>query len=79
MPNTFLLTGLLILALSACAKQNVGPAEPSELEKDNISHSLGEECKDAKNQLDKMVEEGQLTGLRELKRSIELHCLWRRN
>jgi hypothetical protein len=79
MRNVLLLTGLLVLGLSACAQPRVIAADPSELKKNDTKHAFGEKCEDAKYQLDKSVEEGQLSDLRELKRNIELYCLWRRN
>ena len=79
MRNVMLLTSLLVLGLSACAEPRVVAADPSELEKNDIKYAFGEKCEEAKYQLDKAVEEGQLTDLRELKRQIELYCVWRRN
>jgi hypothetical protein len=79
MRNVLLLTCLLVLGLSACAQPRVIAADPSELKKHDTKHAFGEKCEDAKYQLDKSVEEGQLSDLRELKRNIELYCLWRRN
>jgi hypothetical protein len=74
-----LLTSLLVLGFSGCAQPRVGSADPSELEKNDSKNAFGEKCEDAKYQLDKTVEEGQTSDLRELKRNIELHCVWRRN
>jgi hypothetical protein len=79
MRNTMLLTSLLVLGLSACAEPKVLTAAPSKLEQNNINQPFSEKCEDAKNQLDKAVTEGQLSDLRELKRHIELYCVWRRN
>ncbi|MFT4939759.1 MAG: hypothetical protein ACI88A_002804 [Paraglaciecola sp.] len=79
MRNTMLLTSLLVLGLSACADQRVVTAAPTEPEKNDIKHPLSGKCEDAKYQLDKTVEGGQLSDLRELKRNIELYCVWRRN
>jgi hypothetical protein len=79
MRSVFLLSSLLILGLSACVQPRVGATDPSELEKNNSSHAFGEKCEDAKYQLDKAVEEGQLSDLGALKRNLELHCVWRRN
>jgi hypothetical protein len=74
-----LLTSILMFSLSACAPSRVGFADPTELEKNDTQHAFGEKCEDAKYQLDKTVEEGQTSDLRELKRNIELYCVWRRN
>ncbi|MFQ3198382.1 MAG: hypothetical protein ACJAUL_001625 [Paraglaciecola sp.] len=79
MRNTILLTSLLVLGLSACVEQRVVSAVPNKLEKNDIKHPLSGKCEDAKNQLNKTVEGGQLNDLRELKRNIELYCVWRRN
>lgn len=79
MRNTMLLSCLLLLGLSGCAGSKVASADPSKREPNNIENPLGEKCKNAKEQLDKTVEGGQLTDLRELKRNIELYCVWRRN
>ena len=79
MRYVMLLISLLILGLSGCAQPNVIYADPSELEKSEINQAFGEKCENAKNQLDKTVQEGQLSDLRHLKRNIELHCVWRRN
>jgi len=74
-----LLTSIVVLGLSACAQPRGVAEDPSELETNDTTHVLGEKCEDAKYQLDKTVEEGQLSDLRELKRNIELYCVWRRN
>ena len=79
MRNTMLLTSILVLALTACAEPKVVSKDPTRLEQNNIKQPFGEKCEDAKNQLDKTVEAGQLSDLRELKRRIELYCVWRRN
>jgi hypothetical protein len=69
---------VLILCLGSCAEPKVVSADPSEIT--NKEHNpLSEKCENAKRQLDKSVEEGQLSDLRELKRNIELYCLWRKN
>lgn len=77
--SNVLLISFLVLGLSACAQQRVVTADPTELEDNDSKHAFGEKCEDAKYQLDKTVEEGQLSNLRELKRNIELYCIWRRN
>ena len=79
MRSVMLLTSLLVLGLSACTEPRVVTAGPSELEQNDIKYAFGEKCEDAKYQLNKAVEEGQLSDLRELKRQIELYCVWRRN
>ncbi|MFT6992290.1 MAG: hypothetical protein ACJASL_004290 [Paraglaciecola sp.] len=79
MRNTMLLTSFLVLSLSACAQPRVVASDPSDLQKNDIKQAFGERCENAKYQLDKTVEEGQLYNLRELKRNIELFCVWRRN
>lgn len=79
MCNRILLTSLLVLGLSACAEQKVVSADPPKLDQNDLKQSFGGKCADAKYQLDKTVEGGQLTNLRELKRNIELYCVWRRN
>jgi hypothetical protein len=73
-----MLLGLLLLCLTACAEPKVASADPSERTIPG-NKPLGEKCEDAKQQLDKSVASGQLSELRELKRNIELYCLWRRN
>jgi hypothetical protein len=78
MHSKMLLLGLLLLGLTACAEPKVVSADPSE-RADQGNKPLGEKCEDAKQQLDKSVAAGQLSDLRELKRNIELYCLWRRN
>ena len=79
MRNVVWLTSFLVLGLSACAPTRVGSADPTELEQNDTQHAFGEKCEDAKYQLDKTVEEGQISDLRALKRNIELYCVWRRN
>lgn len=79
MRNSMLLTSLLVLGLSGCAKPKVVSAVPTEREQSDLKYPFGEKCKDAKYQLEKSVEAGQLRNLRELKRHIELYCVWRRN
>tara|TARA_R110000744_G_scaffold50155_11_gene108632 strand:+ start:8829 stop:9125 length:297 start_codon:yes stop_codon:yes gene_type:complete len=71
MRNGLLLVSFLILGLSACSA--------SKTEEDGVKQQFGEKCENAKQQLDKAVEEGQLSDLRVLKRDIELYCVWRRN
>lgn len=79
MRSVFLLSGLLIVGLSACVQPRVGATDPSELEKNDSGYAFGEKCEEAKYQLDKAVEEDQSSDLRALKRNLELHCVWRRN
>ena len=79
MGNVILLSSLLVLGLSACAQPRVVAADPSEIQQNDGKHAFGEKCEDAKYQLDKTVEEGQTSELQELKRNIELYCVWRRN
>lgn len=79
MGNTMLLSSFLVLALSACAESKVVSADPNKLEANDVKQPFGEKCENAKTQLDNAVEGGQLTDLRELKRHIELYCVWRRN
>ena len=79
MRSVFLLSSLLVVGLSACVQPRMVATDPSELKKNDNSHAFGEKCEDAKYQLDKTVEEGQLSDLRALKRNIELYCVWRRN
>ncbi|WP_293749813.1 hypothetical protein [uncultured Paraglaciecola sp.] len=79
MCNKKLLVSLLVVFLSACAQPRVGLSDPTELKKNSAKQAFGEKCEDAKYQLEKSVEEGQTSELRELKRNIELHCVWRRN
>jgi hypothetical protein len=74
-----LLSCFVVIGLSACAQPRVVAADPTESGKSNINQAFGEKCEDAKYQLDKTVQEGQLSELRELKRNIELYCVWRRN
>ncbi|MFT5924815.1 MAG: hypothetical protein ACI9LE_001815 [Paraglaciecola sp.] len=74
-----LLSCFLVISLSACSQPRVVAAYPTEGGESNINQALGEKCEDAKYQLDKTVQEGQLSELRELKRNIELYCVWRRN
>ena len=79
MRNRIFLISFLVLGLSACAQPTMVASDPSELEGNDNNHAFGEKCKNAKYQLDKTVEEGQLSDLRYLKRNIELYCVWRRN
>jgi hypothetical protein len=79
MRNFFLLNSILVLGLSACAQPRMVATDPSELKKNDNNYAFSEKCEDAKYQLEKTVEEGQLSDLRELKRNIELYCVWRRN
>ena len=68
-----------LLCLSACAHKTEIVTDPSQFEQNNTEHAYGEKCENAKFQLDKTVEEGQISELRVLKRNIELHCVWRRD
>lgn len=77
--GNILLTSILVLGISSCAQPTVNSDDPSALEKSETSKALSEKCENAKNQLDKTVQEGQLSNLRHLKRNIELHCVWRTN
>lgn len=79
MGNTMLLSSILVLGLSACAQPKTVPTDPTKFEPYNTKQPFAEKCADAKIQLDKTVEGGQLSDLRELKRNIELYCVWRRN
>ncbi|WP_339725529.1 hypothetical protein [uncultured Paraglaciecola sp.] len=79
MRTGLILVSILVLGLSACSQSRVVPADPTELQKNDGIHAFGEKCEEAKFQHDKAVEEGQKSNLRELKRNIELHCVWRRN
>lgn len=79
MRSVFLLSSILVLGLSACAQPRMVTTDPSELKKNDNNYAFGEKCENAKYQLDKTVEAGQLSNLRELKRNIELYCVWRRN
>lgn len=77
--GNMLLISILVLGISSCAQSTGSFDDPSTLEKNEISKVFGEKCENAKNQLDRTVQEGQLSNLRHLKRNIELHCVWRRN
>ena len=79
MRNTLLLTCFFVLGLSACTQSKLASADRSKVERNDIYQPLGERCEDAKYQLKQTVEEGQLSDLKELKRNIELYCVWRRN
>lgn len=79
MRNVILLSSILVLCLSGCAQQRHVAADPSDINQNDSTNAFGKKCEDAKYQLDKTVEEGQLSELRELKRNIELYCVWRRN
>jgi hypothetical protein len=79
MRTVLILSSLLVLGMSACSSSRAAPADATEVQKNDGKHAFGEKCKDAKYQLDKTVEEGQTSNLRELKRNIELYCVWRRN
>lgn len=78
MRNLLLIGSILVIAMSACSSK-VAPADPTELKNNDGKSGFGAKCEDAKFQHDKAVEEGQLSDLRELKRNIELYCVWRRN
>ncbi|MDP5029977.1 hypothetical protein [Paraglaciecola sp.] len=73
-----LFISIIVLSLTACAESKVANADPGE-NSGQRDKPPGKKCEDAKYQLDKAVEEGQLSDLRELKRNIELYCVWRRN
>jgi len=77
--GNLLLMSFFVVGLSGCVQSNVPATDPTELKRNNIKQAFGEKCENAKYQLDKTVEEGQLSNLRELKRNIELYCVWRRN
>ena len=79
MRNKMLLICVVLLGLCACSQQRMVAADPTELKTNDGKQAFGEKCQNAKYQLDKTVAEGQLTNLRELKRNIELYCVWRRN
>lgn len=79
MRNLMLLSSFLLFSLSACVQPRVVATDPSGFDKNNSGHVFGEKCVNAKHQLEEAVEEDQTSDLRELKRNIELHCLWRRN
>lgn len=79
MRNVMLLSCFIVLGLSACAQPKVVATDPSELKKNDVNQAFGEKCEDAKYQLDKTVQDGQLSDLRHLKQNIELYCVWRRN
>ncbi|MEP1447037.1 MAG: hypothetical protein ABJK37_13065 [Paraglaciecola sp.] len=72
-----LLVSVLVWCLFGCSASSLPAADPSE--RHDSKQAFGEKCEDAKYQLDKAVEEGQTSDLRELKNNIELHCVWRRN
>ncbi|MBU3001995.1 hypothetical protein [Paraglaciecola arctica] len=72
-----LLVFVFVLSLSGCSSSSLPAADPTE--RSDSKQAFGEKCEDAKYQLDKAVEEGQTSNLRELKTNIELHCVWRRN
>lgn len=73
-----MLLSILLLCLTACAQPKVASADPDEISNQG-ENKIGKKCEDAKVQLDMAVQEGQLSNLRELKRNIELYCVWRRN
>jgi hypothetical protein len=79
MGNMMLLSSILVLSFSACTQPRVVVADPSEIQQNDGRQAFGKKCEDAKYQLEKTVEEGQTSNLRELKRNIELYCVWRRN
>ena len=79
MCNRIFVIFLTVLGLSACTQSRMVTSDPSELEENDRKYAFGEKCKNAKYQLDKTVQEGQLSDLRHLKRNIELYCVWRRN
>ncbi|MBL4631228.1 MAG: hypothetical protein JKY14_08730 [Paraglaciecola sp.] len=82
MRNVILVTSLLlalILTLSACVQPIAVANDSPERESNETEQVLTEKSANAKYQLEKTVEEGQLSDLRYLKNNIELHCVWRRN
>ena len=79
MRKVMLLTSVMVLGLSSCAQPSVTSTEQTKINKNDHKQVLSEKCENAKYQLDKTVEEGQLSNLRELKRNIELYCVWRRD
>jgi type IV pilus biogenesis protein CpaD/CtpE len=68
---------LMLLTLSACA-QNNGKQSNTQQQDQTSPKPLSEKCKNAKDELDKAVQSGQRNDLHELKRNIELYCVWRR-
>jgi hypothetical protein len=79
MRNKMLLISFLLLGLSGCAQPRVVSGDQTIDEQNDSQHPLSKNCEDAKYKLDKTVSEGQLSDLKELKRNIELYCIWRRD
>ena len=68
---------LMLLTLSACAQNNVKHNETQQQGQAGAK-PLSDKCKNAKDELDKAVQSGQRNDLHELKRNIEIYCVWRR-
>ena len=66
-----------VYLLSACAQQKSNLATPKQ-EGEINSKPLSANCLHAKQELDKAVQAGEHNSLHELKRNIELYCVWRR-
>jgi PBP1b-binding outer membrane lipoprotein LpoB len=67
---------LCIVLLTACV-QNKNKMAESQSES-GINKPLSEKCQSAKQDFDKAVQAGERDNLHELKRNIELYCVWRR-
>ena len=67
---------LVILLSAGCAQSKSKIADD---EKNiGINKPLSEKCLEAKQDFDKAVQAGARDNLHELKRNIELYCVWRR-
>jgi PBP1b-binding outer membrane lipoprotein LpoB len=67
---------LLVLVLAACVQKK---SETAESQGDSgINKPLSEKCQSAKQDLDSAVQAGDRDNLHELKRNIEIYCVWRR-
>ncbi|WP_340676648.1 hypothetical protein [Paraglaciecola sp.] len=67
---------LCTVLLTACVQNKNKMAESQQ--DTGINKPLSEKCQEAKQDFDKAVQTGQNNDLRELKRNIELYCVWRR-
>lgn len=75
MYHRFVSVVILSIGLVACAQKS---AQQTEMSQHPEQPPVSEKCQQAKQDLEKAVEAGQRNDLHELKRNIELYCVWRR-
>lgn len=67
----------IVVFLSACSATQPRSDNQAEVI-ENGKPELNEKCKAAKQDLDSAVKAGDRDNVHELKRNIELYCVWRR-